>query len=209
MNHATVAPARSSDESVAARAGAYRLFARLLCEAPSEGLLRGILEQDLFGREEQAGTEQIALEYARLFVVPGKHVVRPYESVYCDVLTIDTSTACSPYFQSEPQGIGFNGFLGGPSSVAVREAYRQVGLELAPAAHELPDHLGVELEFMGWLLEHGQTNQARVFFVEHLGRWVYNCVSEIKQKAHSWFYRSVAEKLECFLKDEQETLTIA
>ena len=55
--------------------------------------------------------EAIAVEYARLFAVPGEQAVWPYESVYCDTLRIDTSTACSPYFAFEPQPAGLTGFL--------------------------------------------------------------------------------------------------
>lgn len=170
-----------------ARAAAYLLFARLFREAPSVSLDQ-------------------AVEYARLFAVPGEQAVRPYESVYCDMLTIDSSTACSAYFESEPQIGGLAGFLHGPSASAVREAYRQAGFELDPTIHELPDHLAIELEFMGRLLERGDVEQAETFFTEHLGRWVFRCLEEIKQKTHSGFYRAVTDTLMSFLQREQGAL---
>ncbi|MBI2870640.1 MAG: molecular chaperone TorD family protein [Candidatus Omnitrophica bacterium] len=169
-------------------------------EAPSTDLLKFITGQEVL---EASETEKVAVQYARLFLVPGDEAVRPYESVYCDALTIDTSTACSPYFPSSSHKISLNGYLGGPSSTAVREVYRQAGLDLAPASHELPDHLAIELEFMGRLLERRQTEQGKMFFHDHLARWVYDCLHQIKQKTDSGFYQSLTEKLEQFLLSEQ------
>ena len=124
-----------------------------------------------------------------------------------DTLRIDASTACSPYFEPEPKVSGLTGFLHGPSTGAVREAYRRAGFELGPATHELPDHLAHELEFMGRLLERGDGDHARVFFSEHLGRWALRCLADVKQQAHLAFYRPVADSLTVFLRREQGRLT--
>lgn len=174
----------------------YFLFARLFREPPSEELLRLIVDDRLLT------TEEIAVEYARLFAVPGEQAVHPYESVYCDTLAIDTSTACSPYFEPEAQGTGLSGFLHGSSAVAVREAYRRAGFELDAAVHELPDHLAIELEFMGRLLAQGDTRHATVFFAEHLGRWIFSCLDDVRQKAAGGFYRAAADALEAFVQHE-------
>ena len=225
MNEATADLQTSATANLQERAGAYLLFARLLREAPSTDLLRDIVQHQLLTCAEQCGgcpactgttldpaedatwpqqAEAIAVEYARLFAVPGEQSVQPYESVYCDTLTIDTSTACSPYFESEPQAIGLAGFLHGPSTVAVREAYRRAGFELDPTLHELPDHLAIELEFLGQLLARGAQDQAKDFFTQHLGRWVFRCLEEITQKTHIDFYRVVADTLTTFLRREVE-----
>jgi TorA maturation chaperone TorD len=191
----------------------YLLFARLLREAPSASLLQEVVQQRLLTLAEQwdAGqdvdthpldpaedpgwpeqVDAIAIEYAHVFAVPGERSVTPYESFYCDSLVIDTSTACSAYFEAEPQPSGLPGFLSGPSSAAVRQAYRRAGLELDPASHELPDHLAIELEFMGRLLERCEDEQAKAFFSEHLGRWVFRCLEDITRSS-AGFYRAVAE----------------
>lgn len=175
------------DTESRARASVYLLFAQLLREAPSASLLRDIVRRRPLTLAKQWGKEtksvdavedprwplqeqEIAVEYARLFVVPSEHAIRPYESVYCDTLSIDHSTACSVYYPPEPPAHRLCGFLQGPSSAAVREAYRQAGLEPDPAHPELPDHLATELEFVGRLLALGKAGQAKVFFTEHLDR---------------------------------------
>jgi len=201
------------------RAGTYLLFARLFREAPTAELLREIVQQRLLSNADPRWPQQaeaIAVEFARLFAVPGEQAVRPYESVYCDSLTIDMSTACSPYFESGPQPEGLTGFLHGPSTSSVSEVYRRAGFELDASLHELPDHLAIELEFMGQLLARGAQDHARDFFTQHLGRparqgnqeaggWVFHCVDEIRQEAHpTGFYRAVADALAAFLRQDQQ-----
>lgn len=210
-------------DALNARAAEYRLFARLFREPPSEALLRAIADDGLLTLAEQAGhstgsgrpfdlaedpawpkqVDAIAIEYTRLFAAPGAAAVHPYESVYCDRVAIDNSTACSAYFAapSGPSEVG--GLLHGPSTVAVREAYRRSGMDVDPASHHLPDHLAIELEFMGCLINGGAHEEAAVFFREHLGRWVGRCLEDIRQRAAAGFFRVVADTAGAFLQREQ------
>ena len=119
----------------------------------------------------------------------------PYESVYCDTLAIDTSTACSAYFASKPSMESLKGFIGGPSASRVHEAYRQAGFELDPAFHDLPDHLSVESEFLGRLLQAGREDEARQFFATHLDHWVFRFLEKLEVQQVSGFYREVADAL--------------
>jgi len=205
------------------RAACYLLFAQLFREAPRLELLGAIVQHNLLTLAEQWGegsdsldraedprwprqAEAIAVEYARLFAVPGEQSVQPYESVYCDTLTIDTSTACAAYFGSQRPLVGLRGFIGGPSASALARAYAEARFELDPAAHELPDHLSIELEFMGRLLERGDADDAKTFFQEHLGRWVVRCLEDVKRDVPVGFYRTAADTLTTFLQYEQQLL---
>lgn len=225
MTHPTAIENHVTDASVQERAGVYLLFARLFREAPTAELLRQLVEHRWLTAAEQWAdaersldpvegaswpkqSEAIAIEFARLFVVPGEQAVRPYESVYTDTLTIDTSTACSPYFDPEPTAGGLTGFLHGASANAVRDAYQHAGFSVEPGSHELPDHLAIELEFMGQLLARGKTNEARAFLTAHLGRWIFRCLEDIQQRA-SPFYRAVAKSLANFLRHEAPTVRLS
>lgn len=178
----------------------YLAFAQLFREAPGKELLEAV------GVAEWATqADVIAVEFASLFLVPGEQRLTPYESAYCDTLTINGSTGCSAYFASEPSIEGLKGFIGGPSANAVREAYAKVGFELDPKAHELPDHLAIELEFMGRLLARAEEEEAKRFFRDHLGRWVFRCLDEIRQKSGSRFYRVAADRLTTFLRQNVKT----
>lgn len=200
---------QQADTNLRARAAVYLLFARLFRDAPTPELLQEIVQHRVLSNADSQWPHQaeaIAVEYARLFAVPGEQAVQPYESVYCDTLTIDETTACSPYFLPEPQRAGgLTGFLHGSSTIAVREAYRQAGFELDPTAHELPDHLAVELEFMARLLERGAT-EAAAFFRDHLGRWVFPCLSDVQQRAQRGFFHEAAASLTEFMQGEHALL---
>ena len=173
----------------------YFLFARLFREAPTKDFLRTLNDPTWIEK-----SEQIAVEFASLFLVAGEKIIPPYESYYCDTLTIDASTACSPYFVPEPfpEG-GLKGFLCGPSAQSVQNIYETFGFELNPSFHDLPDHVSVELEFMGRLHELGKTNDAHQFFQEHLGRWVGFFLDKMTTQKVSDFYQVVALSLKEFL----------
>lgn len=177
------------------KASIYFLFSRLFREAPHPFLLKKIVEEKLL-------IEKIAVEHTALFVVAGESYIPPYESYYCDTLSIDTSTACSPYFQSDPLPEGMKGFIGGLSAVAVRKFYEENGFVLSSDFHDLPDQIACELELMGRLYQERKLDQAHDFFQNHLGRWVFTFLEELEKQKCSLFYRKVAVSLKQFLKQE-------
>jgi TorA maturation chaperone TorD/Fe-S-cluster-containing hydrogenase component 2 len=126
--------------------------------------------------------EGLEVEYARLFVGPGRPVAHPYESVYRE------------------------GRVMGDCTLAVRQSYVTEGL--APQGHSLPDHVAVELEFMAHLArqeaeawERGDEEEVRAclrrqeaFLGEHLGRWLPRfCQQVLASEAHS-FYANLAQR---------------
>lgn len=191
------------------RSATYHVFAQLFRESPTREFLKAVVRDRLLPEPDPAWPDQaeaIVVEYARLFAVPGAQAVHPYESAYCDALSIDTSTACSTYFGSQRPIVGLPGFIGGPSASAVARAYADAGFELDPTKHELPDHLAVELEFMGRLLERGEHEQAKTFFTEHPARWAFRCLEDMKRNAQAGFYQRAADTLATFLQDERQFL---
>jgi TorA maturation chaperone TorD/Pyruvate/2-oxoacid:ferredoxin oxidoreductase delta subunit len=135
------------------------------------------LAQDFAGPQE--GLE---VEYARLFVGPGRPVAHPYESVYRE------------------------GRVMGDCTLAVRQSYAAEGL--APEGHSLPDHVAVELEFMAHLAQREAEAQERgdeeealaylrqqeAFLSEHLGRWLPRfCQRVLAGGAHP-FYADLAQR---------------
>jgi len=183
------------------RGETYLLFARFFREAPSRDFLRTLVKEGILEDPQWIEkSDEIATEFVSLFLVAGEEMIPLYESCYCDTLTIDTSTACSPYFAPEPfpEG-GYRGFLCGPSSVRVQKAYQAFGFELDPSFHDLPDHISVELEFMGKLYGLEKREYAQQFFQEHLGRWIGLFLDRLMAQQVSGFYRIVALSLKEFL----------
>ncbi|MBI4357740.1 MAG: molecular chaperone TorD family protein [Candidatus Omnitrophica bacterium] len=202
------------------KAGAYLFFSRLFREAPDESLVKEIVEKKLltlayhFGDESLtektfleeidwlSKTEKILIEHTALFVAPGEDSIPPYESYYCDTLTIDTSTADSAYFQNEPIGHGLSGFLSGTSTSCVKKVYQSEGFGIDSNYHDLSDHVACELEFMGKMYVEGKTDTARFFLRTHLGRWIFSFLEELEKQDRSHFYQRVALSLKLFLKHE-------
>lgn len=95
--------------------------------------------------------------------------------------------------------------------------YRAFGLEVADSAAERPDHLGMELEFMGVLaakeayaLEHQLDDESgalcrdaqRKFLREHLGRWTPAFARRLARTAADGALAALAEFLRAFIDAE-------
>ena len=184
-----------------ARAGLYGLAARVFSARPTPELIEAMKGPEMIGSlaafgivfdedflagsaEEQA--EELAVEFARLFVATGRQRLAPYESVFLRA-----------WHEDMPQ-------LWGEATVEVAKFYGEAGLELRPG--QTPDHLALELESMAVLadcesarLEAGDVTGAAEtrelqdqFCREHLIRWVPEICQAVEERTGSVFYRNMA-----------------
>jgi TorA maturation chaperone TorD len=124
------------------RSCVYRLLAAVLMKELTSGLLAALRSEDVADALEELEPSirrfvedsepekllnDLAEEYAALFLVPGG--IPPYESVR------------------------LHGMLNQKPSWEVEEFYRKCGLVVREECRILPDHLGMELDFMGYLAE--------------------------------------------------------
>ena len=86
-------------------------------------------DDDFLSKPEDVLIEDLAVEYARLFLGPDKHI-SPHESVHHE------------------RGDGDWGVLWGKSTVEVGKFIETAGLKYEKKYSGLPDHISVELEFM-------------------------------------------------------------
>ncbi len=149
--------------------------------------------------------EELAVEYTRLFLGPGRHI-SPHESVHHELT----------------DGRKW-GTLWGDSTMEVKEFIESSGLELRPDSNLIPDHISVEFEFMQLLTEHeeGAIRQSdkeslrachgmqRHFLGKHISKWVPKFCSEVIVKAENPFYRQMAEFAKSFVEFEHGNLTAA
>ncbi len=125
----------------------------------------------------------LILEYTRLFIGPGKHIA-PYESVCRD-----------------------NGdALWSETTVEVKDFIESSGLEYSCNWSGLPDHIGVELEFMrrltchekdAWTVNNKETairclEFEKKFIDEHLSQWVPIFCDKVKEETRTAFYGEMA-----------------
>ena len=156
-------------------------------------------EGDLLEKPEERLLEDLSVEYARLFLGPGKHI-SPHESVH---------------HQRED---GQWGQLWGKSTVEVRKFIEAAGLTYETEYQGLPDNISVELEFMQKLIEREAQALAendeesilkcrkieRSFMEEHLIQWVPRFCDQVAKEAENPFYRDVAVLTKNFIEFDRK-----
>ncbi|GBE57213.1 chaperone protein TorD [bacterium BMS3Abin01] len=157
------------------------------------------LDDDMFKGSEDRLVEDLAVEYARLFLGPGKHIP-PYESVHHERTDGDW------------------GSLWGADTVAVKKFIESTGLEYRSEYDGLPDHIGVELEFMKEVTrreaqaweekdEDGADCCLKIkkkFIEEHLARWIPVFCDKVIAAANLSFYREIAAITKSFIEFERK-----
>lgn len=154
------------------------------------------LEKDFLDVPEEQLLSDLAVEYTRLFIGPGKHI-SPHESVHTP---------------------GHDESLWGRSTVEVKDFIESVGIEFRLDYHGMPDHISVELELMqkftaaeakAWQL--GKYAEATMwlqlqqeFIRKHLARWVPAFCKQVVEQAELPFYSHMAMVTKGFLEMEKK-----
>ena len=156
------------------------------------------IEASLQGSKEKL-IEDLAVEYARLFLGPGKHI-SPHESIH------------------HKREDGDWGTLWGADTVEVKKFIEATGLKYEPDYKGMPDHVSVEFEFMAALARResqawAENDEAIVrscvamqkkFLEEHLTHWIPDFCEKVSQQAELPFYRAVAELTRGFIEFERK-----
>jgi len=226
MNNGRESRARLIELSPARR-DVYAFVGGAFLAPPTEQSLRAFAaEQLLAGAEELFGTgvldslkqyvcsteqtpelqRQAHQEFMNLFKVPGGQYITPYESVFRDTRDVG--------------GKPVKGLLMGQSAVNVQKWYKLAAVEISDEYKDLPDHIGLELDFLAHLcgkeLEFaGQDDQARLtraweierdFLSVHVISWAPKLRDKVYAKSQHAFFRTVADLLVEFTKRDLATV---
>lgn len=159
------------------------------------------LEDNFFSLSEEELIEDLAVEYARLFVGPGKHIP-PHESVH---------------LKNEEGG----GLLWGEATAKVNKFIESSGFEYRSDYHGMPDHISVEFEFMqgvterecrAWNEKHDDgvlscLEIEKKFIEKHLVRWVPLFCEKIISYAELPFYREMGKLTKRFIEFEKQQIS--
>jgi TorA maturation chaperone TorD len=159
------------------------------------------LNNGFFQNSEKELLENLAVEYTRLFVGPGKHI-SPHESV-----------------QHKKEGVQ-SGQLWGELTAEVKKIIESSGLKYTSEYTGLPDHISVELEYMqrvvqreaqAWKADDDKTarlclKNEKNFIEEHLARWVPDFCEKVIEAADFPFYREMARLTRSFIEFEKQEL---
>jgi TorA maturation chaperone TorD len=159
------------------------------------------LSNGFFKKPEKELLENLAVEYAYLFLGPGKHI-SPHESVH------------------HKRDDGQWGQLWGATTAEVKKIIESSGLEYKSEYTGMPDHISVELEFMqhvvqreaqAWEAKDNETallclKNEKKFVDEHLFSWIPDFCEKVIKTAESPFYREMARLTRSFIEFEKKEL---
>ena len=160
------------------------------------------VQYDIFSsKNENQLLEDLAVEYARLFLGPDKHI-SPHEAVH------------------HQRDDGDWGVHWGASTVDVKKFIETTGLEYKQEYTGMPDHISAELDFMkeatgreGQALEEKDWEGAlycqkmeKKFICDHLIKWIPEFCDKIISQAEISFYGDLAAVTKLFMTLELEQI---
>jgi TorA maturation chaperone TorD len=198
------------------RSAIYSLLAQVYMTELSKDLLETIMRSGFLTMLSDKRTDQLdlyfkgdtnelledlACEYARLFIGPGKHI-SPHESVHHKLNGGDW------------------GKLWGASTATVRNFIKSAGMTYLDDFSGMPDHIAVEFEFMKQLtsqeIEAGQEedkeqiayflSMEKKFLEEHIGCWVPDFCEKILAETSNLFYQRIAVFTKEFIEFELQAM---
>jgi len=160
------------------------------------------IQYEIFSQKDQDQLlEDLAVEYARLFLGPDKHI-SPHEAVH------------------HQRDDGDWGVHWGGSTVDVKKFIETTGLEYKQEYSGMPDHISVELDFMKEAA--GREAQAieekdwegalycqkmeKKFIYDHLIKWIPAFCDKIISQAEISFYGDLADVTKNFINLEFEAI---
>lgn len=195
------------------RSKLYGLLANLFRKEPGPELLNQLrspgfqdlfsetgidLGDDFFNQPLGEVCDRLKVEYTFLFLGPGKHIA-PHESVQLK------------------RG---SGILWGAETAIVKQFMAAAGFELDEAVKEIPDHIGVELEFLchlsrkeaeAWEADDYEAAAAALgwqhrFVSNNIGKWVGRFCREVEAAAETPFYAQFAKLMRSFIAGEKSEI---
>lgn len=198
----------------AAREAVYTYLSVAFCKPPSLRLTQSLTSELFLAGAEHLFSAKVARalrecaasigdgtvwenrarqEFMDLFKVPGAQSVLAYEAAFRD--------------SHEIAGKRITGLLQGPSTVAVKQWYRLAAAEISDDYKDLPDHIGLELNYLAHLckkerefIESGdQTRLTRAremqrdFLAGHVVGWIGQLRDKILEKTRHPFFQGIAE----------------
>ena len=200
----------------AKRADCYKLFSGCFCQPDKllfkeETVLENLMQllsdicpeaveyaQEMAALFDEISEDELAVEYAALFMGPFQLKAPPYASVY-----LENSRRVM-----------------GDTTMQTLQSYREAGLQFDGEGP--PDHIATELEFVSFLIneemsaEHREDNEAvevarnrqKEFIAQVLGKWVFDFCHAIEEKAGIKYYRALAVCLGMFMRCELENVIV-
>jgi DMSO reductase family type II enzyme chaperone len=210
----------TSIDQALARGTVYQCLAQA-CYYPSpafaEALARGLWLSSL--REALESLPDLAALQPHLATLQDLAPVCDLAELRSELTRLFSNTAVTDFPPYGANYLASHIFMKAQTLADVAGFYRAFGVDIASST-ERPDHVSVELEFMGYLclkqayaIDHSLTEAEEVtsaaqrrFFAEHLGRWAPLFLSRFAARSAQPFYRALAAFARAFLGAEKDRL---
>ena len=159
------------------RSEAYRFLADLFFKPPDDEDLE-FIRRDLELKSNEPALEILG-DFNSLLRYPGGKL-QPLESLFTGAGDIDVAGVVS-------------------------EFYARAGLTIVEEFEAPPDHLSLELLFIGYLVETERLDIIENFLAEHIMNWVPYYCEELKRQARTLFYGEIADITKNFLQNEYDS----
>lgn len=174
---------------------ALQFFGRIFTAAPDRQLLAELVEDDMFSHwplpcendSTQKGIELLTRELS-----PPLNLDETFTAIHKDFFELFEMSPPGCYVH-ESVYLGKDPLFNESPTFAVQAFYAEYGLLGTGRYHGPEDHIGLEMSFVGFLLNDPSTyGAAQTFYTDHLMRWAKDCLICTSQKAATPFYKGVA-----------------
>jgi TorA maturation chaperone TorD len=147
------------------------VFEEVFYAQDNEKVLRGHKEMEewLKSESKEKLLEKACSDYMKLLVGVGKVFAPPWGSVYLNT----------------------DRLLFTEDTLKVRQFYERYGRKPVKKYKEPDDHIGLELEFLAYLSERGETEAAVEFAQEFIVPWVFQWNADVQKYAKTGFYKAL------------------
>jgi len=221
---APVAPASAKGHRAACRAALYSLFVQI-ASLPTEALAASVCDGSLRTAIDAAirgapPPHRTALDRELTSALAGGDPQTIREAMLVEYTRFAGVPLLCPHYEADL--VGGDSFRAVHLVSDVAAFYAAFGVQVTAVAHERPDYIGVELDFMRLLasketyaaargdrrrVQLCRTAQAR-FFEEHLGRWAAMFAENLGGVVDSRFYQAAAHLLLQFVAAETTYLAV-
>lgn len=193
----------------------YGFFSSHCLEPPSDAVISMIQDGSIL---EAIKLEGDSVGYAELVKFVGEDANMP--ELKNELIAQHSKLFLLPadVFPQEAFYLDKRKYIGGKMTAAVGRFYETAGAEVLKDCIEMPDHIGIELQFMQFLCNLEATlrqngNETALnqciglqerFLNEHLLKWAFQCCEKIIEVSKIRFYTALAHLMMEFLRAEKE-----
>lgn len=149
------------------------------------GTFMNILDNNIVWKHSFDSLEHMKMVHKNCFIGPNKPFFPPIESLYKK--WTDDPTAAIPIAHK-------TGYLFGDPAIHMQHLYKEYQLEIPEHFKNMPDHLGLQVEFLAFLIKYSTMVQVEQYLNDHFD-WLDTFKNNLQLVNDSDFYVCITNQL--------------